>query len=42
MPIEPKVWRELGLKDEEFARIVSSLGREPTLTELAMFSVEWS
>lgn len=36
------MWRELGLSDEEFARIVQAIGREPTPTELAMFSVEWS
>ena len=40
--IEARVYRELGLKDEEYARIVQTLGREPTPTELAMFSVEWS
>jgi phosphoribosylformylglycinamidine synthase len=40
--IEPRVWRELGLKDEEYDRILRTLGREPTPTELAMFSVEWS
>ena len=42
MAIEPRMWRELGLSDEEFDRIVSVIGREPTPTELAMFSVEWS
>src|SRR6185503_1106746 len=31
-----------GLSDEEYARIVSSLGRAPNLTELGMFSVMWS
>jgi len=40
--IEPAVYRELGLKDEEYRRIEGLLGREPTPTELAMFSVEWS
>jgi len=40
--IEPAVYRELGLKDEEYQRIKGLLGREPTPTELAMFSVEWS
>ncbi|HUT73378.1 MAG TPA: phosphoribosylformylglycinamidine synthase subunit PurL [Armatimonadota bacterium] len=40
--IEPAVYRELGLKDEEYQRIEQLLGREPTPTELAMFSVEWS
>jgi len=42
MAIEPRMWRELGLSDEEYQRILSSIGREPTRTELAMFSVEWS
>jgi phosphoribosylformylglycinamidine synthase subunit PurL len=40
--IDPQVYRELGLSDEEFQRILSVLGREPSPTELAMFSVEWS
>ncbi len=42
MAIEPRMWRELGLSDEEYERIVEAIGREPTPTELAMFSVEWS
>jgi phosphoribosylformylglycinamidine synthase II len=42
MAIEPRVWRELGLSDEEYERVLSQLGREPSATELAMFSVEWS
>jgi phosphoribosylformylglycinamidine synthase len=32
----------LGLKDNEYARIVEILGRRPTLCELAMYSVMWS
>ena len=31
-----------GLNDEEYQRIVKSLGREPSLTELGIFSVMWS
>ena len=31
-----------GLTDEEFAAARSALGREPTLTELGIFSVMWS
>jgi len=31
-----------GLTREEFAKIVSMLGRQPTLTELGIFSVMWS
>jgi phosphoribosylformylglycinamidine synthase II len=37
-----EVYRELGLNDQEYQRILSILKREPTPTELAMFSVEWS
>jgi phosphoribosylformylglycinamidine synthase subunit PurL len=31
-----------GLTTDEYDRIVRSLGREPTLTELGIFSVMWS
>ena len=31
-----------GLASDEYARIVKALGREPTLTELGIFSVMWS
>ena len=31
-----------GLNDEEYRRIVKALGREPSLTELGIFSVMWS
>jgi phosphoribosylformylglycinamidine synthase II len=31
-----------GLKPDEYDRIVKSLGREPNLTELGLFSVMWS
>jgi phosphoribosylformylglycinamidine synthase II len=34
--------RSLGLTDEEYESIEARLGRAPTLTELAMFSVMWS
>lgn len=37
-----RVARELGLRKDEYERILSVLGRTPTLTEIAMFSVEWS
>jgi phosphoribosylformylglycinamidine synthase II len=33
---------ELGLKGDEYARIKEILGRRPTLSELAMYSVMWS
>ncbi|KAA9394365.1 phosphoribosylformylglycinamidine synthase subunit PurL [Kocuria coralli] len=35
-------WAELGLKKEEFERVVEILGRRPTAAELAMYSVMWS
>ncbi|MDQ3939928.1 MAG: phosphoribosylformylglycinamidine synthase subunit PurL [Actinomycetota bacterium] len=34
--------RDLGLTDEEFESIRARLGRDPSYTELAMFSVMWS
>ena len=40
--IKPNVYHSLGLRDEEYKRILKILKREPTPTELAMFSVEWS
>ena len=38
----PEVWREMGLTDAEYERIVSLLRREPTDVELGMFAVMWS
>ncbi|MGH3688143.1 MAG: phosphoribosylformylglycinamidine synthase subunit PurL [Pseudonocardiaceae bacterium] len=35
-------YRELGLADDEYARIREILGRRPTAAELAMYSVMWS
>ena len=35
-------FRELGLKDDEYARIREILGRRPSSSELAMYSVMWS
>ncbi len=35
-------YRELGLTDDEYARIVATLGRTPSDAELAMYSVMWS
>ncbi len=40
--IKPEVYQALGLKDEDYRRIEKILGREPSKTELAMYSVEWS
>ncbi len=41
-PDQPQPFRELGLKDDEYARIREILGRRPTDAELAMYSVMWS
>ncbi|HEY0225555.1 MAG TPA: AIR synthase-related protein, partial [Mycobacterium sp.] len=41
-PDQPQPFRELGLKDDEYQRIREILGRRPTDTELAMYSVMWS
>ncbi len=35
-------WAELGLKSDEFAQMREILGRRPTSSELAMYSVMWS
>ena len=35
-------YAQLGLKDDEYARIQEILGRRPTASELAMYSVMWS
>jgi phosphoribosylformylglycinamidine synthase II len=40
--VNPVVYKSLGLTDKEYSRIEKLLGREPSPTELAMFSVEWS
>ncbi|MFL6238298.1 MAG: phosphoribosylformylglycinamidine synthase subunit PurL [Actinomycetes bacterium] len=41
-PDEEQPFTELGLKDDEYHRIRDILGRRPTHTELAMYSVMWS
>jgi phosphoribosylformylglycinamidine synthase len=40
--IDSETLRRHGVTEEEFERIVSTLGRQPTLTELGIFSVMWS
>jgi phosphoribosylformylglycinamidine synthase II len=40
--ITPEVLRDHGISQEEYERILKSLGREPTFTELGIFSVMWS
>ena len=41
-PDQPQPYRELGLRDAEYARIRDILGRRPTDAELAMYAVMWS
>ena len=41
-PDQPQPFAELGLRDDEYARIRDILGRRPTSSELAMYSVMWS
>ena len=41
-PDAPQPFAELGLKPDEYERIREILGRRPTSSELAMYSVMWS
>jgi phosphoribosylformylglycinamidine synthase len=41
-PVTPELATSHGLTDEEYARIIELLGREPSYTELGIFSVMWS
>ena len=41
-PITPALIAEHGLKPEEYQRILDLIGREPTLTELGIFSAMWN
>ncbi|RRR99617.1 phosphoribosylformylglycinamidine synthase subunit PurL [Glycomyces terrestris] len=41
-PDEKQPWAELGLKEDEYQRIREILGRRPTQSELAMYSIMWS
>jgi phosphoribosylformylglycinamidine synthase len=41
-PVAAQPYAELGLKADEYARICEILGRRPTSSELAMYSVMWS
>jgi phosphoribosylformylglycinamidine synthase len=41
-PEHEQPYRELGLKDDEYARVRELLGRRPTAAELAMYAVMWS
>ena len=42
LPITPEVIKQHKLTTDEYARVLKSLGREPTYTELGVFSVMWS
>jgi phosphoribosylformylglycinamidine synthase II len=41
-PYREQPWADLGLKPDEYQRIREILGRRPTSSELAMYSVMWS
>jgi phosphoribosylformylglycinamidine synthase II len=41
-PITPEAVKKHGLSEDEFLRIAALLGRQPTFTELGIFSVMWS
>ena len=41
-PETEQPYAALGVKDDEYARILEILGRRPTSSELAMYSVMWS
>ena len=42
MTIDDTVLDRHGVTREEYQRILEMLGREPTITELGIFSVMWS
>ena len=42
MTIDTDLLERHGLKADEYVCIVKALGREPSLTELGIFSVMWS
>jgi phosphoribosylformylglycinamidine synthase II len=39
---DPRLYLEMGLNDSEFSKILQTLGREPSITELGMYAVMWS
>ena len=41
-PDQPQPYVELGMTDDEYARVRTILGRRPTSAELAIYSVMWS
>ena len=40
--ITPQIVADHGLNEEEYARLLNALGREPNMVELGIFSVMWS
>jgi phosphoribosylformylglycinamidine synthase len=42
IPITPELVAQHGLKPDEYQRILDLIGREPTLTELGIFSAMWN
>jgi phosphoribosylformylglycinamidine synthase len=40
--ITPELVAEHGLKPDEYQRVLDLIGREPTLTELGIFSAMWN
>lgn len=40
--LENKVYRDMGLTDKEFDRVISLIGRKPNYLETGLFSVMWS
>jgi phosphoribosylformylglycinamidine synthase II len=40
--VEQKIYREMGLTNEEFYKVIEILGRKPNYTETGIFSVMWS
>src|SRR5882757_1376854 len=41
-PITPELVADHGLKPDEYQRVLDLIGREPTLTELGIFSAMWN
>ncbi len=41
-PITPEIVEQHGLSQDEYAKVLEILGREPNITELGIFSVMWS
>ena len=41
MTVKPR-WAEMGLKEQEYAQILTHMGREPNELELGLFAVMWS